>query len=121
MPDARRRHGNAAEALAAAYLKRKGYQILVRNYRCRFGEIDLIALDRGTLVFVEVRAKSSLRFGTPQESLGYKKQQKLREVARYYLANEWRRGSPCRFDVIAVQFDRESGEMKDLEHIENAF
>lgn len=121
MPDVRRHRGAEAEALAAAYLKRKGYQILVRNYRCRYGEIDLIAINQGTLVFIEVRAKSSSRYGTPQESVGYKKQQKLREVARYFLANEWRRGSPCRFDVVAVQIDRESGEMKALEHIENAF
>uniref|UniRef100_A0A7C1J4G6 UPF0102 protein ENQ35_01385 n=1 Tax=Ammonifex degensii TaxID=42838 RepID=A0A7C1J4G6_9THEO len=117
----RQQYGSEAEAVAAAHLKRKGYQILAQNYRCPYGEIDLIALDQGTLVFVEVRAKSSLRFGTPQESVGYKKQQKLREVARYYLANEWRRGSLCRFDVVAIRLDRESRKIKSIEHIKNAF
>ncbi|MEW6771356.1 MAG: YraN family protein [Bacillota bacterium] len=121
MPEKRKRLGKLAETLAAEHLRRKGYRILVQNYRCRCGEVDIVALDGRTLVFVEVRAKSTTGFGTPQESVGHRKQAKLREVARHYLASEQTRGTLCRFDVVAVQFDPKSGKVKEFEHIKNAF
>lgn len=117
----RQKLGHTAEAFAADYLKRKGYSILAQNYRCRYGEIDIVALDKRTLVFVEVRAKVTTDFGLPQESIGYRKQKKLREVARYYLATEREKGSICRFDVVAVQYNVGSQKVEKLEHIENAF
>ena len=121
MTDNRKRLGETAEAFAANYLKAKGYRILAQNYRCRHGEIDIVALDKFTLVFIEVRAKRSLDFGLPQESVGHRKQKKLREVARYYLATERDKGSICRFDVVAVLYDVENQKVQKLEHIENAF
>jgi putative endonuclease len=113
--------GALAEKLAADHLQRKGFKILARNYRCRYGEIDVIAIDGKTLVFIEVRAKGSTGFGTPQESITRQKRLKIREVARYYLTNEVRKGSFCRFDVIAVQFEAGGRKVKEMEHIENAF
>ncbi|HIE11996.1 MAG TPA: YraN family protein [Desulfotomaculum sp.] len=117
----RKRLGETAEAFAANHLKAKGYKILAQNYRCRHGEIDIIALDNRTLVFIEVRARGSMDFGLPQESVGYRKQRKLREVARYYLATERGKGGICRFDVVAVQYDSENQRVRKIEHIENAF
>lgn len=116
----RKQLGKLAEELALRHLQRKGYKILAQNYRCRYGEIDIVALDGHTLVFVEVRAKRSADFGTPQESISRQKQRKIREVARFYLSNELKRGSACRFDAVAVQFETDF-KVKELEHIENAF
>ncbi|MEW6171485.1 MAG: YraN family protein [Bacillota bacterium] len=121
MNTSRKQLGEIAEKLAADLLRRKGYKIVIQNYRCRHGEIDIIALDGKTLVFVEVRAKGSTGFGKPQESIGYQKRQKIREVARYYLTYEMQKGSFCRFDVVAVQFEPGSRKVKELEHIIDAF
>jgi len=112
--------GRQGEEIAADYLKSKGYRILKRNYRCRLGEIDLIAVDRDQLVFVEVRAKSSDRYGLAQESIGNQKKARLRRLAAYYLQAEGQTGRNCRFDAVAVQFDRE-GKLVEVEHIEDAF
>ncbi|MEW6448418.1 MAG: YraN family protein [Bacillota bacterium] len=121
MTEKRKRLGETAEAFAVNFLKRKGYRILAQNYRCRYGEIDIVALDNRVLVFIEVRAKGSAAFGLPQESVGRRKQKKLREVARHYLATEREKGTVCRFDVVAVQYDVENQKVKTIEHIENAF
>lgn len=112
--------GKQGEDVAARYLEKNGYSVLARNYRCKLGEIDLIADDRGTLVFVEVRSKSSEDFGTAQESIRLKKQYKLRRVAWHYLKAQGKTGTCCRFDVIAVKFDRD-GVVERIEQIENAF
>lgn len=111
------RHG---EEIAARYLEKNGFRLLRKNYRCRLGEIDLVAMDRDYLVFVEVRSKSSDEFGEGYESLLYKKQSKLRQVAWYYLKSEGKTGMSCRFDVVSIRFDRD-GEVQRIEHIENAF
>lgn len=112
--------GRKGEEAAVRYLESNGYLVLKRNYRCRLGEIDIVALDRDTLVFVEVRSRSSSGFGAAQESVTQRKQFKLRRLAWHYLKSEKKTGSNSRFDVIAVSFNRE-GEVKRLEHIENAF
>jgi len=121
--DRRKYLGKVGEAAAAWYLEKKGWKVLERNYRCRFGEIDLIVLDGNVLVFVEVRTRSSASFGTPQESVGYKKQNKLRSLARYYMMDRQVKYkiSGYRFDVLAVKIDRESGKTERIEHIKNAF
>lgn len=116
----RKRLGQKGEEAAAHYLKNQGFSILCRNYTCALGEIDLIALDKGVLVFVEVRSRSSASFGLPQESVFRRKQHKLRQLAWCYLKAEGKTGSSCRFDVIAVMFGEE-GEVSSLEHITNAF
>jgi putative endonuclease len=94
--------GGRAESIAAAYLKREGLTIIGRNFRTRFGEIDLIARDGRTLVFVEVRMRRSLRFGGALESITAAKRARMLAAANGYLAMLGREPA-CRFDVIVMQ------------------
>lgn len=110
--------GRKAEALAAAHLKQAGLRLEERNFRCRLGEIDLVARDGATLVFVEVRSRTSSAFGLPQESVGRRKQQRLRRLAQFYL--QGRSDTAVRFDVVSVSFDRQ-GNPERVEHIPHAF
>ena len=116
----RKKLGRKGEEAAAQYLINKGYALLCRNFTCNIGEIDLVALDREALVFVEVRSRSGTEYGLAQESITKRKQHKLRQLAWYYLQVERKTESCCRFDVIAVLFDRE-GTLIKLDHITNAF
>ncbi len=93
--------GSAAEEAAANFLSRNGLAIVARNYRTRLGEIDLIAREGATLVFVEVRMRSSARFGGGAESITPGKRKRLVAAARHYLAR-LRREPPCRFDVVTL-------------------
>jgi putative endonuclease len=102
----------------AGELGRRGYKIVDCNYRCRLGEIDLIAKDGDTLVFVEVRSHKSLDFGTPAESVTLTKQQKLIRTARIYLSQKQLEDASCRFDVAEVTFD---GDKAKVEIIKDAF
>jgi len=106
--------GVPAEALAAAFLEGQGMKILARNYRCRFGEIDLVAESGNTLVFVEVRARKSEAFGGAAESITAGKRRRIVAAARHYLAARGERAA--RFDVVLVQ-----GEPPRLEWISDAF
>ena len=99
------RFGEAAERHAAALLCAAGLTLLCRRYRVRGGEIDLVALDGDTLVFVEVKARRSRRFGVPGEAVTFHKQRRLVAAARTYLREHPHRG-PCRFDVIAIESTR---------------
>ncbi len=114
--------GSRGEEEAARYLQGLGWRILERNYRCRIGELDLIAKDEGgTLVFVEVRSRAGNSHGLPEESITQRKQYKLRMLAQQYLLTRPKLADgPCRFDVIAVEFTP-NGEKKALRHIKNAF
>ena len=94
--------GDQGEAYAAAYLRQNGYRILTRNYRTKIGEIDLIADDHGTLVFIEVKTRSSVRCGVPAEAVNYKKRQKIIQTAYWYLYEQRRENTTCRFDVLEV-------------------
>ncbi len=109
------RRGDSAENLAAAFLRRQGLKIVARNYRCRFGEIDLIVESGATLVFVEVRARKSEDFGGPAESITAAKRRRLVAAARHYLAAAGR-DCPSRFDVVLLR-----GEQPEIEWIANAF
>lgn len=113
--------GAWGEAQVAAYLRRRGWEIVAANYRCRFGEIDIIARDGRTLCFVEVKLRSSLSHGLPREFVTARKQEKLRTTAEYYLsAHEL--DVPVRFDVAEVYAGAEhSGAAARIEYIENAF
>ncbi len=107
--------GRAAEALAGRYLEDQGLAIVQRNYRCRYGEIDLIVRDGATLVFVEVRARRSNAFGGAAASITAAKRDKLRRAALHYLAALGR--SPrCRFDAVLL-----SGDTNKVEWIRDAF
>lgn len=109
-----RKIGTKYEQNAIAFLKKKGYHILNKNFFCKFGEIDIVAQDNEYLVFVEVKYRSNSSMGLALESITTAKRQKLIKTAEYYLYVNKRFDCPCRFDVIA--FDNGS-----VQHIENAF
>lgn len=111
----RRDAGRAAEQLAARFLEARGLVILKRNFRCRAGEVDLIARDGSTLVFVEVRLRAGRAFGGAAASVDTRKQAKVLRAAQYYLAG--RPEQPCRCDVIAL--DRLAADR--IEWIRDAF
>ena len=102
----KRREGGIRERLAAAYLSERGLEIMEYNYRTARGEIDLIAREKDTLVFVEVKYRRDARMGYPQEAVTQAKQRKIRQVAGAYLAEKGGSGGlACRFDVVAVLGD----------------
>lgn len=102
--------GLRGERAAATHVRRLGYKILFRSYRCPIGEIDLVALDHGTLVFIEVRTRSDTEHGEAWETIGPKKQRKLSALANHFLKHEARwREHPARFDVVSVEWPSESG------------
>jgi putative endonuclease len=107
--------GAAAEELAAVFLQRRGLEITSRNYRCRVGEIDLVALDGKTLVFVEVRQRKSEDFGGAGASITQDKRARLLRTAHHFLAGI-RDEPPCRFDAVLIR-----GEPPQIEWIQNAF
>lgn len=108
------RAGIQAEELALAYLLRQGLRLKTRNYTCRLGEIDLVLLDGATVVFVEVRQRSTHDFGGAAESITARKRSKLIATARHFLANQ-RNLPACRFDAVLV--DASGG----IEWIRDAF
>ena len=102
MPHARQRLGTAGEDLACAELERLGYRVIERNYRSRFGEIDIVAADGDTVVFVEVKTKTSGDFGDPVEEVTPQKQRQIASMGEEYHSFHCRHDTPCRFDVVAV-------------------
>ena len=111
----KRETGTAYELKAEEYLLGNGYKILERNFCNRSGEIDLIAKKDGQIYFVEVKYRTTARYGSPLEAVDFRKQNQIRKVAMYYLMknklSEW---TPCQFDVIAFEGEK-------MTHIENAF
>ncbi|TBL77709.1 YraN family protein [Paenibacillus thalictri] len=127
-PDGRKQLGSQGEQLAARYLTEQGYTLLTQNWRCRTGEIDLVAEDGEVIVFVEVRTrKATGRFGTAQESVDYRKRRQVTETAQVFLLQRGLQEKQIRFDVIAIHMQdiqQAPGEIADghrLEHIVNAF
>ena len=111
--------GEAGEQLGEHFLLSRGYRILGRNVRTPFGEIDRVALDRGTLVFVEIKTRRSKAFGFPEEAVTRAKRRRLARLASWYGAMQGARANqPVRFDVLAIQF-RAQGPSIRL--IQNAF
>jgi putative endonuclease len=111
--------GQLGEKLAQDFLKGRGYQIVETNYRIPDGEIDIIVSKDGVLVFVEVRAKTSRTFGTPEESVTSRKKQKLVKVAQDYVQRHDIQESSWRIDFIAVELDSHGNPLR-IEQIENA-
>jgi putative endonuclease len=109
------RDGGPAERLAADFLERQGLKILARNYRCRFGEIDLVASSGEALVFIEVRARTSEAYGGAAGSITAAKRRRIIAAARHYLARQ-RPARACRFDVVLVR-----GREQAIEWLTNAF
>ena len=100
--DARQTLGKLGEDLACAELRRRGYAILERRYRTRFGEIDIVARDHGVTVFVEVKTRVGEAFGGAAAAVTAWKQRRVAQMAIDYVARRRLHGQPCRFDVVAV-------------------
>ncbi len=115
----RRNTGILGEKLARDFLKKRGYHIIETNYRCPEGEIDIVARHKDSLVFVEVRAKTSLHFGSPEESITTTKKERLRTVASRYCQTHDNLPSLWRIDVVAVELDHREKPLR-IELIENA-
>jgi putative endonuclease len=108
MKDPRRQLGDAGEDLAAEALKKQGYKILERNYVTPLGEIDLVARQGKTYVFIEVKTRKSARFGSLQEAVNPAKQKKYRRLADYYLKQKRLGEVAVRFDVVGITFDKDN-------------
>ncbi len=111
----KREVGSRYEEKAAAFLEQRGYRIIERSYRCRRGEIDIIALEDGCLCFIEVKYRFSAEFGTALEAVNLQKQHTIAMTARRYLQQHgYSDQTPCRFDVVAIDGDQ-------FELVRNAF
>lgn len=112
-----RQTGRLAEDLAAAALQEKGYQLLERNFSNRYGEIDIIAKDQETLVFVEVKAKKGTQFGLPEEMINSYKLKRVQNMATIYMKGK---NLPCRIDVVAIVLSS-TNDLISLTHYENVY
>ncbi len=111
--------GDMGEETAVRYLRQAGYIIVAQKYRSKTGEIDVIANNKGTIVFVEVKTRRSTAFGFPAEAVTYSKRQKLIKTALCYLKQTNQENAACRFDVLEVLAPQ--GERVQVNHIINAF
>jgi putative endonuclease len=112
--------GETGEKLAANFLKKKGYRILEKNYRCRQGEIDIVAERKKCLVFVEVRTRTNTAFMLPADSISYSKQQRVIAAVYHYLQEHSLDEKDWRIDFIGIEMSKE-GKVINMEHIEGAF
>jgi putative endonuclease len=116
--------GEKGEDIAVRYLKSRGYRILERNYRIKLGEIDIIAEQGADLVFIEVKTRSDILFGTPFDSVTVPKQRQLSKVALEYMSKQGCHNRPARFDVVGVQLKAvNTRPLQDtkIELVQNAF
>ena len=111
--------GAAGESVAAAFLIDLGYREVVRNYRCRYGEIDLIFRDGDEYVFVEVKTRYSLRYGYPEASVSRKKLQTIQACAQWYLLQHETVEVPWRIDVIALLYQQDRADIQHYQSIDN--
>ncbi|MFH0980983.1 MAG: YraN family protein [Planctomycetota bacterium] len=114
-----RQVGHLGEKLGARFLRRRGYRIVARNYTCPAGEIDLIALDEPTVVFVEVKTRRDDAAAEPEDAVNFPKRRRITAAARYYLLQTGAQDRPCRFDVVAVVL--KEGSKPEVEHFIDAF
>lgn len=120
MTDTRKVLGNTGEDIALEYLINLGYKLKDRNFRIRSGEIDLIMTDKNTLVFIEVRTKTSSFFGSPLETVNSTKRRKIVNVAKFYLHRFYgNREIECRFDVVGIVIP--PNRKAEITHIDDAF
>jgi putative endonuclease len=110
--------GKEGEKIAAAFLKKNGYRIIETNLRCVLGEIDIIAREKGELVFIEVKTRKSEELGYPEQAVGIKKQRKMSQLAMWYLQKKNLTEARARFDVVAIMILPAGNEIK---LIKNAF
>ncbi len=112
--------GVIGEKIAVNYLKKHGYNILARNFKLKCGEIDIIAKDREYICFIEVKTRTSNAFAEPFESVGYKKEEKLFNLAQIWLSIHKADDALCRFDIVSVLLN-ENFKVKEIKHIKDAF
>lgn len=118
---ARQGLGRMGERLAAEKLLQSGYTIVERNFRCRYGEVDLVAEHLQDLVFVEVKTRRGVAYGRPEEAVGWRKQQKILRVAAYYLSKyAVQQERSWRVDVVAVQLST-TGRLEEIRIYQHAF
>ena len=118
MPNKPQKFGVQSENLAVWYLKKNGYKIIEQNYRNQMGEIDIIAKEKKTIVFVEVKSRRSIRYGSPKWAVTQKKQRKISMIALYYLKTTGQTDVKARFDVVAITSNRDEPR---IEIVKNAF
>jgi putative endonuclease len=118
MQNQRQKFGEKGEAIAVRHLKKNGYKIIETNYRNKLGEIDIIAQDKETIVFAEVKTRRSLQFGNPKQAVTIQKQKKISRVALCYLKATGQSTARARFDVVGVISNRDEPQ---VEIIKNAF
>jgi putative endonuclease len=111
--------GKRGEDIAVAYLRKQGYKILERNYKNRIGEVDIIALDRKTYCFIEVKTRENLDLGLPCEAVHAHKQLKISRVAQSYVAFEGIEDHNCRFDIVSIILKKDG--FRQIEIIKDAF
>jgi len=111
--------GNRGEKIAVNFLRRRGYQIIERNYRSFLGEIDIVAKEGENIVFVEVKTRSSTDFGLPEEALSYDKRCRLTRLALNYLTHHKIKNVNSRFDVVSILMDE--SEVENIQLIKDAF
>ncbi len=108
--------GKIGEEAACRYLENKGYRVVKTNFLCKTGEIDIICLKDGCTVFVEVKTRKNSNYGSAAEFVDFRKQQKVKRAAMYYIKNA---DADMRFDVVEVYHN--GGKITEINHIENAF
>ena len=118
MPNSRQKFGEKSESIAVSYLKKQGYKIIEQNYRTKLGEIDIIAKEKGTIAFIEVKSRKSKNFGNPKWAVTPKKQRKISMVALWYLKTTKQSNVKARFDVVSIISDHDN---PSIEIIKNAF
>ena len=111
--------GERGEMIAWNFLRKQGYKILEKNYRCKIGEIDVVAQKNGRIVFIEIKTRAHHGFGRPEESVHAAKQKKLISLAKWYLKEKRKTDVAVSFDVLAITFQGESEP--EIRLIENAF
>jgi putative endonuclease len=112
--------GKKGEDIAEKYLRRDGYRIIEKNYKTPSGEIDIVALDKGTIVFVEVKTRRSDDFGPPELSVNSRKRHKIIKAAFYFLSKKRIKDTPCRFDIVSITEFADRRE-KEIKIIKDAF
>jgi putative endonuclease len=106
--------GKSGEDIACRELRRRGYEILTRRFRTRLGELDIVARDGATIVFVEVKTRSNANFGAPAEAVTALKQRRIWLMASDYLQRQGLHDRPCRFDVVAISIDADGRRLVEV-------
>jgi len=118
MLNSRQKFGEKSESIAVSYLKKQGYKIIEQNYRTKLGEIDIIAREKDTIAFIEVKSRKSKNFGSPKWAVTPKKQRKISMVALWYLKTTMQSNVKARFDVVSIISSQDN---PSIEIVKNAF